>query len=539
MAPISRIKATSPTLDSIQENSRSASISIGVLHQGEVIYTRSAGFRDATEGKLADVHTTYLCASLTKAFIAACCGILVDEGKLQWTAPLQTYLPFKNHIDPVIGQRATVQDALSHSTGLAHLDLSWLGVEGHSIAEREHLLDIVSHLPPVSDLRAGFHYNNYMFAVVGKTIEEQAGCPWSDFLRTRILEPLRMDRTTTNRTKLPDGNLADPFVVLDDRSLLKLKPVDVADDTVMGAAGGVWSCVSDMMKWAQALLAAMDGAPQGGDSSSPLKQIPTIVAHKNSITTSSVGENTYAMGFARAMIPSTELGMISLNGPQRHHIMGQASPPRLVLYHNGGQSGYLSAFYLFPETRSAIVALGNSNGLGDGPDWSAQAITQAMFDLQPRVDFAKASYERGQFEYDRYKRLVADFEKHKRQELQARQAEPGSSACLEDFLGRFRNEGLKMTLDITADDLHDDGSLHLIFNNRESQHHRLRPFAGDRLGFLPASREELLSREFIDWFRWDQFILHFRRNEESDLVVAVDWAMQVGLDSVRFERSPV
>lgn len=67
------------------------------------------------------------------------------------------------------------------------------------------------------------------------------------------------------------------------------------------------------------------------------------------------------------------------------------SRPKLVLYHNGGMSGYLTAFYLFPETNSVIVALGNSHGLGDGPDWSAQAIAQTMFDLQPPIDFAEVS----------------------------------------------------------------------------------------------------------------------------------------------------
>lgn len=95
------------------------------------------------------------------------------------------------------------------------------------------------------------------------------------------------------------------------------------------------------MKWAKALLHGMHNTDNAdGVFAFPLKHVFIIVAHRNPITNSSVNENTYALGFARAMIPSTELGMLSLNGLQREHIMGKDSASQLVLYHNGGQLGY-------------------------------------------------------------------------------------------------------------------------------------------------------------------------------------------------------
>ncbi|KAG5806015.1 hypothetical protein H9Q71_009393 [Fusarium xylarioides] len=519
----SRIEALCPILDQIQDNTRSASISIGVLHHGELIFTRSRGFRDVESQAPADLETNYLLCSLTKAFTAACCGILVDEGKLERAKPLQSYIPFRSVADPVIGERATIQDALSHNTGLAHIDLTWLGVECDCILDKGDLLEVVSHLPPAHDLRSGFHYNNYMYAVAGLVIGQQSGRPWYELLKERILEPLGMHRTVTNRIKLPDDNVAEPHVVLDNYSLQRQKPVDTAtDNTLMGPAGGVWSNVSDMMIWAKAILDAIHHEP------SVLKEVPTIISHKTNITTSSIGENTYGLGFARAMIPSTELGMLSLNGPQREHVIGRRSRPRLVLYHNGGMSGYLAAFYLFPETRSAIVVLGNSHGLGDGPDWSAQAIAQAMFDFQPPVDFAEVSKQRAKTEYERYARLAADFEYFRNK---GRYEE--EQCDLEDYVGKYVNSGLKMTLDIGYNT---NKSLIMAVNNVASQHHRLTHFAGDKLGFLPSSREEFVVREFIDWFKWDQFILDFVRHGELGRIVGVSWALQVGIMPVQFER---
>ncbi|KAF5975531.1 beta-lactamase/transpeptidase-like protein [Fusarium bulbicola] len=431
---------------------------------------------------------------------------------------------------PVLDQiqentRATMQDALSHNTGLAHMDLTWLGVECDYILDKEDLLGVVNHLPPVHDLRSGFHYNNYMYAVAGSVIEKQSGRPWHKLLRERILEPLAMHRTITKRAKLPDDNVAEPHVVLDDYSLHIQKPVDTAaDNTLMGPAGGVWSNVSDMMKWAKALLDGIHDGP------SVLKEVPTIVSHKSYITTYSIGENTYGLGLARAMIPSAELGMLSLNGPQREHIIGQMSRPRLVLYHNGGMSGYLTAFYLFPETKSAIVALGNSCGLEDGPDWSAQAIAQTNFDLRPPIDFAEVSKQRAMIEYERYARLAADFEDFRNKE---RREENQFDVNLEDYVGKYVHTGLKMALDIR----HSTGeSLTLVVNNVPSQHHQLTHFAGGKLGFLPSSREEFIIREFIDWFKWDQFILSFHRHEELGMVNGVAWALQNGIKPVYFER---
>ncbi|KAM0491755.1 hypothetical protein ACHAP8_010385 [Fusarium lateritium] len=523
----SRIHAVAPTLDAIQDNTRTASISIGVLHQGEVIYTRSRGVCDSDSGQTANPDTNYLLCSVSKAFTASCCGLLVHEGKLKWNEPIRSYISFKNNIDPVIGQRATVQDALSHNTGLAHLDLTWLGVECENLLKREDLLDVVSYLPPVHDIRCGFHYNNYMFAVAGAVVEKQSGRPWYKYLKEKILDPLELNRTRTSRTKLPDDNYAAPHVVLDDYTLHKQKPVDtVSDDSIMAPAAAVWSCVTDMMKWAKALLTAMQS-----DTETPLKQVSTIVSHKTNITTSSIGENTYGLGFVRATIPSTELGMLSLNGPQREHVIGRDSQTRLVLYHNGGQSGYLTSFYLFPETNSAIVALGNSYGLGDGPDWTAQALAQAMFDLQPPIDFAEATKERAKTEYERYYRLAAEFEHHRDEER--KKNEGSNEAPLEDYMGRYHNTGLKMTLDIGKDK---DGNQRLTVNDLPSQQHTLTHFAGDKLGFLPASREELIVREFIDWFQWDQFVLSFHRKDKSQEVVDVSWAMQVGIEAVHFDK---
>ncbi|KAJ0144631.1 Lactose permease [Fusarium oxysporum f. sp. albedinis] len=85
----------------------------------------------------------------------------------------------------------------------------------------------------------------------------------------------------------------------------------------------------------------------------------------------------------------------------------------------------------------------------------------------------------------------------------------------------------------------DRESLIIVVNNVASQHHELTPFAGDKLRFLPSSREEFVLRELIDWFKWDQFIVSFHRHKESRKVDGFSWALQIGITPVHIKRVAV
>jgi CubicO group peptidase (beta-lactamase class C family) len=492
------------------------------------------GLRDVEQNLEANSDTAYLLASLTKGFVSRLCGELVDDGTLDWDTPLCHYVPLQIAIDPEGGRRFTLKDALSHATGRAHMDLSRLGVDAETIIEKEDLLHVINHLPFRSDIRTKFHYNNYMYALVGKVIEavsndeEERTQTWASQLRARILEPLNMERTATNREDLGNCNLAEGHVVLDDRSLQKQPPTDMSDRTAIGAAGSVWSTVPDMLKWTKSIFEALD-ASDTDDEDAHFQQIKTILSPRIAID-SSVQESTYAMGWIRALLPSKELGFISNNGQQKRDVLGAESRPRLVLYHNGGQSGYLSACYLFPETRSAIVAMSNTYGLGDAPDWTAHAIAEALFDLQPKRDYVALAKARADVQYQVYDSLMKDYHAHR----QSNTAQPPH----EEFCGSFKNDGLLMTLDISSDAEHTDNAppLRLVFNKRTKQHHRLRHFHFDAWGFPPASREEMQLREFIDWRNWEQFVLRFQRDASGN-VCSLLWRMQEDIEPISFYRT--
>jgi CubicO group peptidase (beta-lactamase class C family) len=117
-----RLEATFPTICAIQELFQSPSFSIGVLHCGEVVLTKGFGFSNKATGRVPDEDTVYSIGSCTKAFTATALSLLEQRGKVNWEEPVSTYLPeFKTPYSPVVGEKATLPDILSHSTGLDNL----------------------------------------------------------------------------------------------------------------------------------------------------------------------------------------------------------------------------------------------------------------------------------------------------------------------------------------------------------------------------------------------------------------------------------
>jgi len=475
--------------------------------------------------------------SLTKAFISGSCGILVDGGKLNWSKPIASYIPFSQKHDPVIAQRACLSDALSHSTGLPQIDISWYGANGETLLAPEKLLHVVSNIPVYPDFRTKLHYSNWPYALAGRIIEAVAGSEaspnWSAFVQKRIFEKLGMRRSATCREKLVDDNVAEAHTVLSSRESARLPVPDVSSDTICGAAMAIWSTAPDMLLWAGAVLQRLqyENSDKSVPDPGPLRQISQITSHHFRVTEDSVHENTYGFGWARHMLPSSHLGWLSINGPQKDHILGRSSRPRLALYHGGQVTGYLSSLYLFPETNSAVIVLTNAQSLGDCSDWVAQALIQALFEMEPTVDFSERASATADEHLDSFAKMKQEYEENRVPDTTA----PDAS----EVEGSYWCNDIQVLVEIIRRDeakSNDQRSLEMRLNYRDSQRHSLTHYHYDVFGFLPASRDEKELSCLVDYFSYEQFLLGFIRNQDTKKVIALEWVMQEDFPPLRFER---
>jgi CubicO group peptidase (beta-lactamase class C family) len=217
-------------------------LAVAIVAGDSVVFARGYGLRNVETGEPVDTGTRFAIGSTTKAMVSVALGILVDEGAVEWDAPVITYLPWFRVADPYITRELTVRDLLTHRGGFPNIDQIW----SNPGLTADEILHRVAELEPVYSLRSSFIYQNVMYAVAGAVIEAASGMPWDDFVRTRIHEPLGMMATEGTLAALEgQPNVASPH--LNSGGTIQVTtnlPVDA-----VGPAGSIWSSVDDMARW--------------------------------------------------------------------------------------------------------------------------------------------------------------------------------------------------------------------------------------------------------------------------------------------------
>ncbi len=219
-----------------------------VVKDGEVVFKKAYGIKDIETKEKVDENTLFNMASTTKAIICISMGILVDEGKLNWDDPVVKHYPKFKLSDPYITADARIKDLLIHNLGMGNADLLWV-LDSISTEEIIKKFQIPDKAYP---LRGGYTYQNIMYAIAGEVIQEVSGLHWTDFVRTRVFEPLEMTRSVARSKEIFElGNYTSPHWDDWDDGIIKV-PYTFFDN--VGAAGIIWSCINDMDKYMTFLL---------------------------------------------------------------------------------------------------------------------------------------------------------------------------------------------------------------------------------------------------------------------------------------------
>lgn len=222
-------------------------LAVAVVKDGQIVFAKGYGERTLGSGQVVDTQTVFAIGSTTKAMTAAALGMLVDEGKVRWDDPVTKYLPDFALFDPWVTRELTVRDLLTHRAGVGNADFLWYetGLPTPEILRR------MRRVKPAYSLRAGFIYQNVMYAAAGEVIRAASGMPWAEFVRTRILTPLDMTRTVTSLdASARQANVAAPHFRIDDT----VRVIRNASVDGVAPAGAIWSSVGDMAKWTRFML---------------------------------------------------------------------------------------------------------------------------------------------------------------------------------------------------------------------------------------------------------------------------------------------
>jgi hypothetical protein len=191
-----------------------------------------------------------------------------------------------------------------------------------------------------------------------------------------------------------------------------------------------------------------------------------------------------------------------------HYEIGAHSPKRAVVGHTGELGSFLSAYWTFPEDDSAVIVLCNSFQLnGDPTNIVAQLLTQALFDLRPKVDFLAVVREIVSNSRARWTTALTEWTSHRVSGTTPRD--------LSAYAGIYVNDGLAMRLEISVvdgstDSSYENPTLRLRINEVEEQSFHLYHYHHDAWTFFPKSRDECIKLGYASYlYSWQSFLVEF------------------------------
>ena len=403
-----------PGLDDFVESIRSAfnvpGIGLAIVKDGRVVLARGYGVR--TLGKPGDVdgNTLFGIASNTKAFTATAIGMLVEEGKLEWDAPVTRYIPWFRLSDPYVTREITVRDLLVHRSGLGlgAGDLLWWPASTYN---RKEIARRLSSIPLATSFRNAYAYDNVLYLVAGEVIESVSGQTWEDFISKRILATVGMQRTTVRHSAAGGGsNAASPHARINGT----VRPVEAFTSDNTNPAGGINSSAAEMAQW---LMVQLDSGRTAGGmrlfSPRTTRELWTLV------TPIRIGDRPPALASLRPNFNGYALGF------GVHDYRGMK-----VVQHTGSLPGYVSEVTMIPHLKLGVVVLTNQES-----EEAFSALTLTILDYYlgaPSVDWKEAFRRTASYRDS----VVAAAKRHA---SAARDTSSRPSLPLEKYAGRYED----------------------------------------------------------------------------------------------------
>jgi CubicO group peptidase (beta-lactamase class C family) len=314
-------------------------LALSVVKDDRVVLAKGYGVRRLGAPEPVDPQTLFGIASNTKVFTAVALALLVEEGRIEWDAPVVRYLPSFQMWDPWVTRELSVRDLLVHRSGLGlgAGDLLWWPPSTYS---RKEVAARLRYLRPATSFRSAYAYDNVLYLVAGEVIEAVSGRTWEDFVSKRILERVGMSGSNVFHSgALGAGNVGTPHAPVEG----KVRPIKPFDSDLTNPAGGINSNAQDMATWLRVLL----GRGRLTDGSR-LYSEKTATALEEIVTPIPIPDPPEELQALRPQFLGYGLGL----GIAEYR-------GRKVVRHSGGLPGYVSHVLRVPEVGLGLCILTN------------------------------------------------------------------------------------------------------------------------------------------------------------------------------------
>ncbi|KAF3491611.1 beta-lactamase family protein [Arthroderma uncinatum] len=410
-------------------------LAIAIIHDD---YTDSVGFGKASldPPKECTGDTLFDVASVSKALTAASVALLIDDDYkyplIKYDTPMASLLPEDFVMPGGDHDDVTVEDVLSHRTGMPSHDHSYLGVTAAKPDDARSITRNLRNLTVAAPNRAQYFYCNMMYTVAAYLVECKTGLPFSDFLQTHIFKPLDMNSTNLQPEAARAKGLGDRFATgyFWDEKAEKYKILPCVDSPEATGAGRVISSANDYIKWIKAMVkkqAPITESIYEGLVKKRISEAPPVDSDDSESEEEAHSVPTfYAAGWE----------VLEYSG-------------YTMITHDGADHGFGSTNFFIPELNFGAVILGNSNHASEVArilkykmaDW---AVRVPKSDTKRVLDSMAAHGSESESDNDDHATISAEVEKELIEEMcpETKEAEP-QTLPLSAYVGEYWNDGYR------------------------------------------------------------------------------------------------
>ncbi|HYC93090.1 MAG TPA: serine hydrolase [Thermoanaerobaculia bacterium] len=241
-----KVRAFEQYVEAAMKAQQMPGLSVAVMH-GDFRWSRGFGFADLENQVPARAESSYRMGSVSKPFTAVAVLKLVEEGKIDLDAEVQTYVPYF----PKKSKPVTVRQLLAHQGGISHYrDYNKEGRIREPKNTREALA-IFQDFDLVNEPGTAFSYSSYGYNLLGAVIEGASGKSYGDYLTENVWKPLGM-----TATRMDDPRALVPHrvtgYVLENGQLQRSEYIDISSRF---GGGGTRSTVDDMIRFIDGIAA--------------------------------------------------------------------------------------------------------------------------------------------------------------------------------------------------------------------------------------------------------------------------------------------
>jgi len=348
-------KIDSLILSKMNDN-RIVGLSIGVVKDGELFYTKGYGFTSVDSLYKVNEHTVYNTASITKLFTASAIMQFVERGEIKLTDKLTDHLPdFK--MKDLRYQKITIEHLLYHSSGLPW-EHQFKNSPDDSTALEEFVNDLKNEKLKFTPGQKfdGTTYSNVGYSILGLIIQRKSGMYYEKYIQKYILEPIQMTNSYFNHKLIKQDIKAEPIilsgkskeierfnlygVIKDVNPVLKypnypLVIRDIYGRTIEHAPNtGLISSASDLSRWIIDLLKIYSNSSNQSNTFLSQSTLKDMWSLKRSIENK---KTSIGLGWWR--YSDSKFGD--------------------YVYHSGREPGFSSVLMIYPEKNIGITILCN------------------------------------------------------------------------------------------------------------------------------------------------------------------------------------